>query len=114
MGSTHTGRSGTAAAGRSLIALARTGSQARVVETHPDLMESAVGLRSREPDQILSMQLVRDAGEGLVKVLGAIQLDVAAATLVRQLPQARVGLVVAEDRKSTRLNSSHGYISYAV
>ena len=25
-----------------------------------------------------------------------------------------IGLIVSQDRKSTRLNSSHGYISYAV
>src|SRR2546422_7620513 len=29
-------------------------------------------------------------------------------------PRRSHGLGVAEDRKSTRLNSSHGYISYAV
>src|SRR2546422_10149735 len=29
-------------------------------------------------------------------------------------PQGRLPLVMSRDRKSTRLNSSHGYISYAV
>src|SRR2546422_4752795 len=33
------------------------------------------------------------------------------AEYVRQKPDARIGRL---DRKSTRLNSSHGYISYAV
>src|SRR2546429_5136493 len=28
--------------------------------------------------------------------------------------KTRIALVVVQDRKSTRLNSSHGYISYAV
>src|SRR2546422_8472325 len=32
----------------------------------------------------------------------------------RPLARARVGDLVRRDRKSTRLNSSHGYISYAV
>src|SRR5687768_17893156 len=33
---------------------------------------------------------------------------------VRRLPEDRSRRGRAEDRKSTRLNSSHGYISYAV
>src|SRR2546422_7340686 len=45
------------------------------------------------------------------------------ATLSREFPELRVGLIhgrlrpdekAKTDRKSTRLNSSHGYISYAV
>src|SRR2546429_5833247 len=32
----------------------------------------------------------------------------------RQVVEVAVAGVLAEDRKSTRLNSSHGYISYAV
>src|SRR2546429_3391875 len=32
----------------------------------------------------------------------------------RPAVDAEHGLVIVEDRKSTRLNSSHGYISYAV
>src|SRR2546422_2129069 len=32
----------------------------------------------------------------------------------RHRPTRRTGVPVSEDRKSTRLNSSHGYISYAV
>src|SRR2546422_10668143 len=36
-------------------------------------------------------------------------------TLARvTLPQLSPGLMAGADRKSTRLNSSHGYISYAV
>src|SRR2546422_1658525 len=38
-----------------------------------------------------------------------------AAALAGAFPELRVGLVHGrQDRKSTRLNSSHGYISYAV
>src|SRR5687768_18211000 len=37
-----------------------------------------------------------------------------AAEAVRRIRQAGGRLTVREDRKSTRLNSSHGYISYAV
>src|SRR2546429_1400040 len=34
---------------------------------------------------------------------------------LRNLPAGkRIDLLLAQDRKSTRLNSSHGYISYAV
>src|SRR2546422_4000363 len=36
------------------------------------------------------------------------------AVTVRVTRYAQIGLHGAEDRKSTRLNSSHGYISYAV
>src|SRR2546422_4463838 len=37
-----------------------------------------------------------------------------AARLHRDLPELDRADLVEEDRKSTRLNSSHGYISYAV
>src|SRR2546429_2512872 len=42
----------------------------------------------------------------------ATQLEVSDARVASQ--QAAVNEVQATDRKSTRLNSSHGYISYAV
>src|SRR5688572_31574094 len=52
-------------------------------------------------------------------VVVAFALAVLVGTLLLMLPQARTGaggapLMVALDRKSTRLNSSHSQISYAV
>src|SRR5687768_5624797 len=57
----------------------------------------------------------QDAHAGSYVGVGEVQLGVVAEQLagggvVRQ----RRGDLTAEDRKSTRLNSSHGYISYAV
>src|SRR3989449_5696219 len=44
----------------------------------------------------------------------AMKLNVAAQTTAADGDRTRVETTVAIDRKSTRLNSSHGYISYAV
>src|SRR5687768_17973321 len=43
-------------------------------------------------------------------------VEAATAGMVAELEEAEVNLedAIAADRKSTRLNSSHGYISYAV
>src|ERR1041385_8994575 len=41
-------------------------------------------------------------------------VDIDACAVVETLLQGRQDDVLALDRKSTRLNSSHGYISYAV
>src|SRR2546429_4268328 len=47
------------------------------------------------------------------KTLPAMTLTIAASLATRWIGAILFGLL-AEDRKSTRLNSSHGYISYAV
>src|SRR2546429_4617096 len=45
----------------------------------------------------------------------SVRLVEALGTLVLGLPFGRIDMrLMLEDRKSTRLNSSHGYISYAV
>src|SRR2546422_3048753 len=50
-------------------------------------------------------------GRGSLRVLSVIAAAEIATTLVLS---AGAGLMIQRDRKSTRLNSSHGYISYAV
>src|SRR2546429_1668686 len=50
--------------------------------------------------------------DGASKRIGSVPT----AAWIRQTPSSRISSVVTirRDRKSTRLNSSHGYISYAV
>src|SRR5687768_17771335 len=45
---------------------------------------------------------------------GQLQLDFHEATAAVDAPLVKVVALDQQDRKSTRLNSSHGYISYAV
>src|SRR5438034_8434806 len=45
---------------------------------------------------------------------GAVAPSIAIANRTRPHPASRRGIPVARDRKSTRLNSSHTVISYAV
>src|SRR2546422_8240925 len=60
--------------------------------------------RSKQLPVQVDPDLAGDRGDGRVGgvAVGAVAGD------------ARDGLATARDRKSTRLNSSHGYISYAV
>src|SRR2546422_5183173 len=51
---------------------------------------------------------------GAVAVRGDKILQVGDSAAVAPLIGSRTHVVDARDRKSTRLNSSHGYISYAV
>src|SRR2546422_1785218 len=44
----------------------------------------------------------------------ARRMDVESLSVDRDLPLLELSVRAEEDRKSTRLNSSHGYISYAV
>src|SRR5687768_17771703 len=44
----------------------------------------------------------------------AATIDPATGQIVHGFPPFKVGVILLLDRKSTRLNSSHGYISYAV
>src|SRR2546429_6183365 len=53
-------------------------------------------------DRILGASILASEGGELVQILGAVMLANQPYTLLKG------------DRKSTRLNSSHGYISYAV
>src|SRR5687768_17705626 len=66
------------------------------------LFRSAIGVGGRG-DQ-------RHRGAGRLPVAGRPRRE------LRREPQHRAGATVVslQDRKSTRLNSSHGYISYAV
>src|SRR4030042_1675751 len=52
----------------------------------------------------------------IVRVSGEVNLDIShhSHRLYRQPRELRVHPWLGPDRKSTRLNSSHGYISYAV
>src|SRR2546429_1380935 len=69
----------------------------------------------------LSYKVMADDAAAVVEQLGLGPVDVVghsdggnvALLLARDHPQL-VRRVVISDRKSTRLNSSHGYISYAV
>src|SRR5687768_18034404 len=66
--------------------------------------------------------LADDAGKDLVEVLTELDEDLARQEAAIRDRRARLrglletgdGLTAEGDRKSTRLNSSHGYISYAV
>src|SRR5687768_17949715 len=55
-----------------------------------------------------------EARAGEAKALPRLQYHVARAAFFGHPYRALEHLQRAEDRKSTRLNSSHGYISYAV
>src|SRR5207245_10687397 len=71
-----------------------------------DALPICLGLRLLEPDQfdarLVELAVVRDLGLVVAEHVGDVgQPD-------------RLGLVPEPDRKSTRLNSSHGSISYAV
>src|SRR5690242_15511462 len=71
-----------------------------------DLWTSAKGLV--HDHTLLALLEVQRASLGLVKIIGAaVVISVLAVS-------AWMGLVAAGDRKSTRLNSSHMSISYAV
>src|SRR2546429_4997378 len=54
-----------------------------------------------------------DLADGALDLLQR-QLEIGRRPVVEFLRQVPHGLLAARDRKSTRLNSSHGYISYAV
>src|SRR5205085_7987235 len=77
---------------------------------------SGRGLRLRALDRLLQRgHQVDDVGGALRRLL-LLGLDLRAlqlALLLDQVPE-RVDIAVVEDRKSTRLNSSHSQISYAV
>src|SRR3989449_1293234 len=71
---------------------------------------------ARGHGEVLAYQLVNQVDRNL---LGVFRVDqnghrLGHADRVRQLDLALVGEAGGQDRKSTRLNSSHGYISYAV
>src|SRR3712207_7803595 len=76
--------------------------------------------RSREGLQVLLQRpRVGRPSEPVAQVLRVVRGEVAVPVRVGQLQhrrgsQAAVQMVVQEDRKSTRLNSSHANISYAV
>src|SRR6266496_6341924 len=58
--------------------------------------------------------LTGHCGVGLLEDLAASQLPQALADLARLHPGATLEVLILPDRKSTRLNSSHVEISYAV
>src|SRR2546422_1484948 len=67
----------------------------------------------------LPILILRDAPQPARLPLAKVVLHAALATLAEQTPRFpprawHHGHVGEGDRKSTRLNSSHGYISYAV
>src|SRR2546422_7662900 len=60
-------------------------------------------------------QVARPQGVlGLAQIMTQPQIGVDAGAQLPEVHRARHGVLRARDRKSTRLNSSHGYISYAV
>src|SRR5687768_18175151 len=65
----------------------------------------------RSRAQLLGGQLQRTLGEVPVE---AVHVDVGPLRLGLGHPDSRHAEELVTDRKSTRLNSSHGYISYAV
>src|SRR4051812_49594824 len=71
-----------------------------------------------EPIGLVDVAVPAGVGRGLVQAAIPVDLDQADPRLHQparqQDPLAEGGLAVAVDRKSTRLNSSHMSISYAV
>src|SRR3712207_7451882 len=65
----------------------------------------------REPDHD---DLVDVLGPQQVLEVGAVEARVAVAAVLLALVDHHVDRLAVEDRKSTRLNSSHANISYAV
>src|SRR2546422_2270156 len=62
-----------------------------------------------------SLMLVAAGFLGVATIAGAIDASgLLALTFILGLGTAQHADLAGEDRKSTRLNSSHGYISYAV
>src|SRR2546422_7232750 len=79
---------------------------------------------SHEPAAVSGEKLIHPVCEPALQLVLALQAELADARLRERarLPLGLRGLVASDmdpasrkqDRKSTRLNSSHGYISYAV
>src|SRR5688500_19489829 len=89
---------------------ARQGSMRVVIaDDHPIVLAGLESLLQREPD-ILVVQRCADGVETL-RAVAKHEPDVLVLDL--RMPRAD-GLAVLRDRKSTRLNSSHLVISYAV
>src|SRR2546422_1321774 len=82
------------------------------------------GSEKRVPADSTGADLAKAIGPGLAKAALAVRVNGQVWDLARPLPDgAKVtiltdkdpqALELLRDRKSTRLNSSHGYISYAV
>src|SRR2546422_1552547 len=76
-------------------------------------LEGAVGQRGLAATGQVDVQGRAAADRDLPQLRPRLLLD-GDAGLAASADPGGLGAVTAEDRKSTRLNSSHGYISYAV
>ena len=74
------------------VAAPRPRRHARLLHAYRQLVDLAVELGRREADHVLAVQLLRDPREGRREVGGLLQLEVAAAGLVGDLPQPAVRL----------------------
>src|SRR6185437_12312005 len=79
-------------AGRRDVALPRAGGHPALLHTHVELVHLAVERLGREAQDVLAVQLLRDARERLAEIGGSLQLEVAAAGLLRKLLQAAIRL----------------------
>src|SRR2546422_1399014 len=93
----------------------------RVVDPNPIFIESAVGTTITDADGNRYTDFSNAFGAMLVghahpKVVDAIAAQAKRGTLHAMPHRLEISVAkeLREDRKSTRLNSSHGYISYAV
>src|SRR5687768_11285213 len=75
------------------VILARAWLKAAHRQPHADVVHLAVALRRREAEQILAMQLVEHAREGLSQVVARAQFGITAARLERGARQRGIGLV---------------------
>src|SRR2546422_1547505 len=83
----------------------------RVVGVIRPTADSQIGFETWLPLQSWNGKFNGVGGGGFA---GAISTDAMAAALLRGYASASTDTGHVGDRKSTRLNSSHGYISYAV
>src|SRR5216684_6862975 len=101
---------------RSLVRLKRVTEEWRLREEVYGRFDHLIGeTRTSEdtsPGRIVLWEESQFAGDRMAEMLRPIAADVARPATPEQLREL-VG-TSTEDRKSTRLNSSHGYISYAV
>src|SRR3989449_2801498 len=81
-------------------------------KTYIAVAMSVSALLTKQVNRIILARPAVEAGERLGFLPGTLQQKI--DPYMRPLYDALYDMLDAEDRKSTRLNSSHGYISYAV